>query len=227
MRNDYKISINQLANYSSKSENGKFGVVKKQLKPSKAVVSLYSKAKKIVALSMISNGNKRLLNEGIEEFKNTYVADTDWKLKNKKGSIAALEKFLTASMPDIFNESIFESIKVSRKNSLIVSDVKIIVSPDVIIKTIIDGQAYYGAIKIHVAKKNIFDREEAKYVTTCLFQYMNDNFGKEGVILPELCLCVDIYGGTIKYAPSETEKTIKSIEEMCNEIKSIWNKLSA
>mgnify|MGYP001053172432 CR=1 FL=1 len=224
--NNYKISINQLASFSKKTERGKLGIVKQQQKPIGAAVALYGKAKKIVAVTLINSGNKEVLNEGIEELKNI-VPDTDWKIKNKTGSIDALERFSKISLPHIFYDNVFESIKVSRKNRLIVSDVQIVVSPDIIIKTIIDGQAYYGAIKIHISRNDIFDKEEAKYVTTCLFQYMNDNFGKEGIILPELCLSVDVYGDNIKYAPAETEPAMKAIKIMCQEIKQIWDKTTS
>ena len=130
------------------------------------------------------------------------------------GSIAALEKFAKASIPHILHDNIFESIKPSRKHKLIVSEVEIIVAPDIILKTIIDGIAYFGAIKIHISKNNVFDREEAKYVTTCLHQYLSNHYGNQGQVLPELCLCVDVYAGYIKYAPSETKHAMLKISEM-------------
>lgn len=222
----YKISVNQLAIFSGKTEKGKVGIIKQQLKPSTAVVTQYSKAKKIVARTLINNGNKKVLLDGIEELKKT-VATTDWQIQNKTGSIAALEKFSKKVLPHIILDSVFESIKPLKKNRLYISDVEIVVSPDIIIKTIINGEAFFGAIKIHISKSATFDREEAKYVTTCLFQYMNEHYGKIGTIWSELCLCVDVFGDNIKYAPSQTDNTIQKISNLCDEIKKIWQNAAA
>jgi hypothetical protein len=224
--NSYKISINQLASFPKKTQNGKIAIIRQQLKPNTVVVTKYKQAKKIVATALVSNGNKGIIVKGIEDFKKS-IATTKTQVQNKVGSIAALEKFLKKKLPHIFLENAFEIMTPKRKNKLVMSDVEIVVSPDLIIKTIIDGQAYFGAIKIHISQGGVFDREDAKYVTTCLFQYMNNHYGDLGTIWSELCLCVDVFGDNIKYAPANTDNTIDKINVLCEEIKQLWESAAA
>ncbi|QBZ97338.1 hypothetical protein GS03_00826 [Flavobacterium sangjuense] len=78
-------------------------------------------------------------------------------------------------------------------------------------------------MKIHIAKGNIFDRDQAKYVSTCLYQYLDLVYDDTGIIvLPELCLSVDVFAESFFTAPTKIEKTLEDIETMCIEIKRIW-----
>ena len=51
---------------------------------------------------------------------------------------------------------------------------------------------------------------------------MKDHYGAFGEIFSELCICADVYGGNIKYAPLQTDIVMKKMTEMCEEIKRIW-----
>ncbi|UPT71867.1 MAG: hypothetical protein M0D53_06075 [Flavobacterium sp. JAD_PAG50586_2] len=219
---EYKISVNQLASFSISSDNKKRSIVKQQKNPPKVLIARYGLAKARIRKAIANYGNIQPILDGIQELKNKNP-ETPLAIVDKAVSIEALERFIKMKLPSFLQDNIYEILKKPKINSFIVSEVEIIVSADLIIKVFIDGQAFLGGVKIHIAKGNVFDREQAKYVSTCLYQYLDLMFENTGiVVLPELCLSVDVFAETFFTAPTEIEKTLEDIETMCIEIKRIW-----
>lgn len=219
---EYKISINQLASFSASSEAKKKSIVRQQKNPPKVLVARYSLAKARIRKAIASYGNIKPILDGIQELKERNP-ETPFAISDKEVSIEAMERFIKMKLPTFLNDNVYEVLKKPKINSFIISDVEVIVSADLIIKVFIDGQPFLGGVKIHIAKGDAFDRDMAKYASTCLYIYLDLMYENTGiVVLPELCLSVDVFAESYFTAPSKIEKTIEDIETMCIEIKQIW-----
>ncbi|WP_298157161.1 hypothetical protein [Flavobacterium sp.] len=219
---EYKISINQLASFSTSSEYKKRAIVKQQKTPPKVLVARYGLAKARIRKAIANYGNIQPILEGIEELKSR-TPEKPFDINNKIVSIEAMERFIKMKLPVFLQDNVYEVLKKPKINSFHVSDVEIIVSADLIIKVFIDGQPFLGGVKIHISKGDPFDTHRSKYVTTCLYQYLDLIFESSGeIVLPELCLSVDVFADSITSAPKKLEKVLEDIEMICLEIKKIW-----
>jgi hypothetical protein len=219
---EYKISINQLATFSKVSEARKRTIVKQQKNPPAILVGRYAMAKARIKKAIGSGGNIIPVLQGIEELKQRNP-DTPWKKNDKTVSIDAMERYIKMTLPSILKEHKYEIVAKQKVRSFFVSSVEILVSPDLIIKVLIDGNWFLGGLKLHVSKSELFDREQSKYVSTCIYQYLDLVFeDDEIIVLPELCFSVDVFADSIISAPKKIEKTLEEIETMCLEIKKIW-----
>lgn len=219
---EYKISINQLATFSKVSDAKKRAIVKQQKNPPAVLVGRYGMAKARIRKAIGSGGNIIPILQGIEELKQRNP-DTPWKKNDKTVSIDAMERYIKMSLPIILKEHEYEIVPKRKVRSFYVSDVEILVSPDLIIKVLIDENWFLGGLKLHVSKSELFDVEQSKYVATCIYQYLDLVFEDEEIIvLPELCFSLDVFADSIISAPKKIEKTLEEIETMCLEIKKIW-----
>lgn len=219
---EYKISINQLATFSKVTEARKKAIVKQQKNPPPILVGRYVMAKARITKAISSGGDIIPILEGIEELKQRNP-DTSWKKNDKTVSIDAMERYIKMSLPVILKENKYEILPKQKIRSFFVSDVEILVSPDLIIKVLIDDKWYLGGLKLHVSKSELFDNHQSKYVATCIYQYLDLIFEDDKIIvLPELCFSLDVFANSIISAPKKVEKTLEEIENMCLEIKKIW-----
>lgn len=219
---EYKISINQLATFSKVTEARKKAIVKQQKNPPPILVGRYVMAKARITKAISSGGDIIPILEGIEELKQR-KPDTPWKKNDKTVSIDAMERYIKMSLPVILKENKYEILPKQKIRSFFVSDVEILVSPDLIIKVLIDDKWYLGGLKLHVSKSELFDNHQSKYVATCIYQYLDLIFEDDKIIvLPELCFSLDVFANSIISAPKKVEKTLEEIENMCLEIKKIW-----
>ena len=219
---EYKISINQLATFSRGTDAKKKTIVKQQKNPPKVLVARYGLAKARIRKAIANYGNIQPILDGIKELKSRTLVKP-LEIADRSVSIEAMERFIKMKLPSFLNENVYEVLKKPKINSFKVADVEIIVSADLIIKVYIDGQPFLGGVKLHIAKGDIFEREQAKYVSTCLYLYLDQMFENSDIIvLPELCLSVDVFADSFFSAPKNLEKTLEDIETMCLEIKRIW-----
>lgn len=219
---EYKISINQLATFSKVTEARKKAIVKQQKNPPKILVARYGLAKARIRKAIANYGNIQPILDGIQELKGKNPVKP-LEISDKIVSIEALERFIKMKLPTFLNDNVYEILKKPKINSFFIGEVEIIVSADLIIKVYIDGQPFLGGVKLHIAKGDIFDYQQAKYASTCLYLYLDQMFQNTDIIvLPEFCLSVDVFAESYFTAPSRIEKTLEEIESMCLEIKKIW-----
>lgn len=219
---EYKISINQLATFSKVSDARKRAIVKQQKNPPPILVGRYIMAKARIKKAIGNKGDILPILDGIEVLKQRNP-DTPWKKNDKSVSIEAMERYIKMSLPNILKEHKYEIEAKPKVRSFYVADVEILVSPDLIIKVFIDDKWFIGGVKLHVSKSELFDKEQSKYVATCIYQYLDLVFeDDENIVLPELCFSVDVFADSIISAPKKIVKTLQEIETMCLEIKQIW-----
>lgn len=220
---EYKISVNQLASFSRSTDSKKRSIVKQQKNPPAILVGRYGMAKARIRKAISTNGDIQPILSGIEVLK-ARTPDTDWKKNDRHVSIEAMERFIKMKLPSVLQDHKYEILPKLKTKSFYVNGVEILVSPDLIIKALIDGQYFVGAVKIHVSKNDLFDSAQNRCVTTCIYQYLDLQFDNslDVFVLPELCICVDVFADTFRNAPENIENTLVEIEVMCEEIKKIW-----
>lgn len=223
-----QISINPLAEFAFATEAKRKSIIRNQKEPNIHMIPWYQLAKSRIRLAIAKKGDLQPILAGIEELKNRKPIKVR-QINDRNVSIEALERFLEMKLPKVLKDIDYEVIKKPKKTDippLLVKGVEVIVSPDVIIKTTINGQSYLGAVKIHVAKTKTFDNNQLKHIASATYMYLENAFsGEEIMIHPDLCLAYDIFGGRIVHAPHDIIKGIKELEKICQEVKEVWTKV--
>lgn len=224
MKNEVMISVNQLANFTKATDAKKKSILRQQKNPPKVIVAHYALAKARIRKAISSRGDISPILNGISELKNK-VPTSKWQVDDKRVSIEAMERFIRMKLPVILKSlDSYEILKKFQLNSFVFSGVNIIVSPDIIIKGTIGEKTYIGAIKIHVSKSSPFDKEQSKYVATCIYDYLK-TFVKDSniIVTPKLCFCIDVFADSIISAPPNITHVNSKIEDFCREIISLWD----
>lgn len=222
MSTNYKISINQFADFSNGTEAKKRRIIKQQKTPNKFLVSWYQLPKARIKKSISNNGDLDPIFKGIEELKNR-TPEKQRQVLDREVSMEALKRFINIKLPSILKDVPHDVIKTVPSKSLIVNGVEIVISPDVIFKLEIDGKIYLGAVKVHISKNNIFDNKQSRYISSLIYKYLKEVVAKDDEeVLDELCLAIDVFGEKVISTPRNLPKAINDIEVVCEEVKSLW-----
>lgn len=219
---EYKISVNPLVDFSKGSESKKRRIIRDQKDPSIFRIGWYQTSRACIKKSLVNKGEKEFLIEGINRLKNK-IAKKPQQIVNRKVSIDAMRRFLGFKIPSVFKNHNLEIIKEKNIKSTFINNVEITVSPDIIFLIEHEGNRYIGAVKLHLSSRNIFDSKQSRIIATILNKYLNElSYKYNAEVLPELCLSIDVFGSTSISAPKDFVKSIKEIEVICEEIKSLW-----
>lgn len=220
MKNCY-ISVNQFAEFSGGTLATKKRIIKQQVTPNKFLLPWYQTARAAMKKYFKDINNTSSLDDAIELLLSR-KADSKRKQIDKKVSIEALNELKSFAFPVLLKNIEFEIIKPPVKNILI-NNVNIIIAPDIVLKADYNGKIVYGAIKIHICKTKPFDENQCSYVSNLIYAYLEKEITKgNGTVIPELCLCLDIFGGRIMPASSKSLKLNVEIRNICDELKLLW-----
>lgn len=220
---EYKISINQLADFSRATDSKKRSIIKQQKKPNPFLIPWYQLAKSKIKRSIILNGNLKPIEEGIEELKSR-KPKKQRQIIDRQVSIEALRIFKEVKLPTMLRDIPFEVVKNKKPKSIYINGVEVIVSPDIIFRFKLEGKKFIGGVKLHVAKGNIFDNYQLRYVSSLINEYLENIIADEDeTVLKELCLSFDVFGERVISAPKNLLKAITDIEVICEEVKTLWN----
>ncbi|MCD8450343.1 hypothetical protein LNI98_11655 [Tenacibaculum dicentrarchi] len=226
MDNNYQISINQLADFYKGTDAKKKRIVKQQKTPNTFRIAYYQLAKARIKKTLQLHGELGPVLAGISELKNR-KPEKKRQISDKKVSIEALERFVKMKLPKLLTGTNYQIIKPLKKKSFYLNGVEIIVSPDVIIKIVSEGKTYIGGFKLHVSKSNVFSSEQQSIIASSLYKFLETQIATdEDIVLPELCLSLDIFGDGYVATSSNLDYTINNIEKMCDEIKLFWNNVA-
>lgn len=223
MKNLIKISINPFADYSKASEARKKSIIRQQKSPDKFLVAWYQLPKARIRKSISLNGDLEPIEKGIQELMGRKPLKKR-QILDRLVSLEALKRYTTINLPKVLKGSSLEVIKVVDTKSVFINGVEIVISPDVIFRTQINGRSHVGAVKIHISKNNIFDSKQSKYISSLLYKYLVESVAQEDdIVSKELCLSLDIFGVRVISTPNNTKKVFEEIEHLCDELKSIWS----
>ena len=142
-------------------------------------------------------------------------------------SIEALTRFLRMGLPDFLEKVPYEVLSKPKISYIIVNGVKIIVSPDIIVRINIDGQFYLGAIKIRIAKSSLFTPKQSRRIATMIHKYLEDVVANDDdMVSKKMCVALDVFHNSTITAPSKMKKIFSEIESSCNEVKLLWSSIA-
>lgn len=220
---EIKISANQLATFPEGTEAKKKSIIRQQKTPSPIIVARYAKARSRMKKTYSDKGNIKHVVDGIEELKKI-IPETDWKRNDKMVSIEALTRFLRMELPVFLEDVPYEVLSKPKISYIIVKGVKIIVSPDIIVRIKIDGKYYLGAIKIRIAKSSLFTTKQSRRIATMIHKYLEDAVAnEEDVVSKEMCVALDVFHNSTITAPRKMKRIFSEIENSCEEIKALWS----
>ena len=219
--NNYKISVNQLADFSNATEATKRRIIKEQIKPNKVKVPRYQLSKAKIKKSLELGCDLAPITEGIRILEDRQPA-TDWQVNDKKVSMEALKRFLNLRFPKILKRIKYSTVKPVDK-VLEVGEVHIIVAPEIVIRGQFMGVTVIGGIKIHLSKTKPFDLAKAQCVSSIICKYLKDVVAKDNeTVLPELCFCLEVFDERMVPAPEKYEQILSTVKETCEEVKLVW-----
>lgn len=219
----YIISINQLADFFNGTDAKKRSIIRQQKTPNTFKVSYYQLAKARIKKSLANNGDIDPILKGIDELKNR-KPEKKRQINDRIVSLEAMQRFITMQIPSLLKDSDYEIIKKVDSKSVIMNGVEVIISPDLIIKTKINDRVLIGGIKLHISKGNKFDIKQQSIVANMMSNYLKNVVAKKDeIVMPELCLSLDLFGYGIISAFENTDNALKDIEVICEEIKIMWS----
>ena len=141
---------------------------------------------------------------------------------DRNASIQALELLKKLKLPKILDKLDYEVI-FSQEKSLYINNVDIIVAPEIIIRATYNGSIVYGAVKIHISKGKPFNLNQSTYVATTIYSFLSKKVAKKNEkVLPEICLCLDVFAERLTPAPANISSELSQIRAICGEIKELW-----
>ncbi|WP_422359323.1 hypothetical protein [Reichenbachiella sp.] len=222
---NYKISLNQLAEFYNATDAGKEKIVNQQMKPNPFLIPWYQLPKARLKKSLGDNGNLDPVIDALGILKSRVPKNRRQEI-DRQVSIEALERFVEMQLPSIFKETEYEVIKPKRK-STIIGGVDVLVAPDLVIKSQIDGDVFYGGVKIHISKGKPFSIQQGKIVSDTILTYLTAEVIKPGeFVLPEACYCLDIFAGRIVPAKAEDHITSSEVRNICKKVKQVWDSIN-
>ncbi len=219
--NKYYLSANQFAEFANGTLATKKRIIKQQIIPNKFLVPWYQTARGAMKRYFKNIDNLTPLDEAIglltRKEKGTKRQEID-----KKVSIEALNELKEFVFPKLLRNLEFEIVKPLEK-VVEINNVNIIVAPDVVLKGTFNNKTIYGAIKVHICKSKPFDQKQSQYVANFIHKFLIKKVQtKNSIILPELCICLDIFGGRITTALKTSTKDNLEVKGICEEIKVLW-----
>jgi hypothetical protein len=217
----YYLSINQFAEFSSATESGKKRILKQQKNPNKLLIPWYQRAKGAIRKFLANVNDYSVIDNAIKILKEKNPANNRQNI-DRNVSIEALEELKKVKLPRLLKYINYELITVEEK-TLLINNVDIIVAPEVIIKASYKGEIVYGAVKIHISKGKPFNYNQATYVSALIHEFLTRKIAKPHErVLPELCLCLDVFSKRLVPAPNNMKNEIITIGKICDEVKILW-----
>lgn len=219
----YQISINPLADFSKSTDSQKKSIVKQQKNPNPFKIAYYQLPKARIKKAMASKGDLKPVLDGIDELKKR-VPVKKRQISDRIVSLEALQRFVSFQIPTLLKDYDYTILRGIEKKSITINGVEINISPDLTIEIEINNQKFLGAVKTHISKAKKFDRKQQTIVATALFKYLEKEVAKNGeIVLPELCISIDVFGSGIVSAPDDIDGKVNEIEMICEEIKQVWD----
>lgn len=219
------LSINQLAEFSKATIKGKQNIVKQQISPNRFLIQWYQLARARIKKSISNGWDLQPIYSGLQKLKSRISFKNPRQENDQKVSIKALENFLQISKPRELQSMTYEQV-VPESKILVLGNLQILVAPDVIFRTQIDGKNYLGAFKIHICMTKPFDLSQSRLVAAVLWKYLEREVAREGeVALPNLSFCYDVFSNRIVYAQEDSNSLFYNIDLWGHEVNQIWDSL--
>ncbi len=221
MESEYKISVNRIAEFPGATSKRKLKIIEEQKSPNKVKMFWYQLAKARIRKYFELKGDLQPLLDGIEQLKSRVPEKKNQK-SDQMVSIEALQRFISMKKDNLLDGLEYEIYRPKEKHFTIYG-LEIIVAPDIVFKAKIDNQIALGAIKFHISKSKPFDIHKSRRVSTTIHKYLTSIAKENEIVIPELCICIDLFGERIVSAPDNLDVYSSELKLTCSEILNNWN----
>ncbi|RZJ92655.1 MAG: hypothetical protein EOO20_00975 [Chryseobacterium sp.] len=225
MKVPYQISLNQIVEFSTASAAKRVSIAKQQLVVNPFLIPWYQLAKQRIKKYFHNTQQNQPLVDAIDILKKR-IPVSKRQETDRNVSIEALRRILAMRIPSFLGELDYQVVKVDKK-SIDVGDVVININPDVVIKAKIGGKVVYGGLKVHLSKNKPFDLSQCYSVASMVHVFLSKEVAEHGeLVSPELCFCLDVFGGRLVNSPMEYSTQATKMKVACNEFKKIWDEVN-
>lgn len=229
-RSEAQITANDLALYLVSTDVGKLGIIRRNKYPSKHVIAPYQDGKRAIT-RYLSSGVRDLviLTDAIDRFQQLSEdhATSPFKRDDARRSKAALEAFLRATNQLELGKYNFQ--EAPKLSPLVVADVKISTSLDLLTTAAIKGKQHQGGVILRLTIPEDTDGAKAKReamggfsATLALMQIEDKRPIPDAEPMAKLCLSIDVQAQQKYEAKAGSSQRRSNIVAACTMIKSIW-----
>lgn len=214
-----KISVNKLGEYLEATTRRRRSIIQGQKKPSAVIVTRYSDAVRAIG-EYFKTGSLSALETRAEQLRND-SSGSDFAQQDRQLSADVIDGFV-----DIVDQMELEGLTVEASPSnlsdpLVISDVRVSITPHFLIRDAAKGGTVVGAIKLSFNKINPLTKKGGEYVATLLRQYLVERFGAAHV-QGGLCFAIAIPSEIVVTAPKAYKSRLADIEAACEEVAARW-----
>lgn len=221
----YRISLNQMVEFTGASAAKKVAITKQQIKVNPFLLPWYQLAKQRIRKFFHDTSEPAPIMEAIEILKGRKPASVRGET-DRKVSLEALTRMIQLRIPHYLKGLDYEVIK-SPEKSVKVGEVTVNVNPDVIIRAVINGKTVYGGMKIHLSKHKPFELNQCYFSASLIHKFLAEKVaGTDGIVSPELCFCLDVFGGRLVSSPLDYSTHFEELKTHCARFCEIWDEIS-
>jgi hypothetical protein len=233
IRNDPRISANDLARYMVSTETGKIGIITRSKEPSTAPVIRYNDLRSGLKAALCDPAAERKILGSLKtslEQKSDDMSLSAFARDDAQKSLDALE-----CLPLMRNELSGFDYKPapSKQNNLFISGVNVSVNCDLLIHREYRGSEEIGAVLFRFTKPdeeesdsaNSKRKEMGSYAATLVHMQVAANMASNRIPSYKLCWSVDMQHRERHVAPKNYRQKAMNIENACRFIAAMWGGL--
>ena len=178
----------------------------------------YTLSKSRIKKALRNNLDTSFISRSIEEVLKK-KAPKEWHRRNNLGNIEILQRFLKMRFYKKLRNMGYKVISTD-KNSIELNGVSIDVKPDIVYYIEENGSKYLGAVVLRYNKSKAFKIVNCQIVAEGIKLYLEHEIAKDGdIILPDLCLSVDVFSETVVSAAKTTSEHRKIVYDLCEDLR--------
>lgn len=219
MEENKSISLNHFGEFYTAPKGRKqaiLNIVKKKFDGSHPF--WYTLSKSRIRKTLSTKSELTFISDTIEEVLKR-KAPSDWHRTNDRGNLEILQRFLKLRFYKNLKEMGYEVIPTDIK-SFDLNGLSIDVKPDIVYYVERNNIRYLGAIVLRYNKGKAFKPINGQLVAEGIKMYLEQEIAiKDDIVLPELCLSVDIFSETVVSAINTDSKHRKILYDLSEEIR--------
>jgi hypothetical protein len=195
-------------------------IVRQQKYAKPYITARYTLAQDYMARFFISGLDATAIQTGIQKISGMAG------IRNNEEHLQSCVDALEACLPIAnwqFQDVVLQRMPFNAPASMQVNGVTISARPEVLVYgQDRKGNPIIGGIKLHCSKSHLLAHDAAEYVVVGLFEYLLQQKDLAGVPKANLCAVVDVFDGSVTYAPSTYKRKLNDINAGCVEYALKW-----
>jgi hypothetical protein len=220
IRTEPRCSLNKFGEYLIATPTRRDTIVRQQKYAKPFITARYTLAQDYMARFFESGLDAQVIQTGIQKISG--MAGMRNNDEHLQSCLDALEAFLPIAYWQ-FQDVVFQKMPFNAPASMQVNGVTISARPEVLVYgQDRRGNRIIGGIKLHCSKSHLLTHDAAEYVAVGLFEYLLQQKDLAGVPKSNLCAVVDVFNGSVTYAPSTYKRKLNDINAGCVEYALKW-----